>query len=417
MRFESGNRLMPSRSLRLASYALLFLSFSTGAVVAARLEVGPGKTYDRLSQAVAASKPGDLIEVAAADYTNDWAKIRTPNLTIRGIPVDGKRPRLVTSGAMIDNGKGMLVAQGTNLTVENIEFTGARVRDGNGCGIMSEAADLTVRHCRFYDCEDGIRGGAGSLLVEYSEFDHCGHSAVKVATHSLYIHQNCAKLTFRYNWSHHSLGGHLLKSRAAESWITYNRLTDEDGKGSAVVDLPDGGVAVVIGNVLHKGPKGDNNRMIMFGAEGLKRETNALYVANNSMWWDNRRPKEMSFVNVNTKAFAAKGSTVPAGEKDVRVVIVNNVCAGVIPLTNHAKPETAGNLVFKTVAEAGFADAAGLNFALKSDSPCIDKGVVPAVVPGIALKPVQQYVFPCGGQVRADDGKPDAGAFEYVPGK
>ena len=50
--------------------------------------------------------------------------------------------------------------------------------------------------------------------------------------------------------------GHLLKSRAKESWILYNRLTDEAGTGSAVADFPNGGLVVMIGNILHKGPAG-----------------------------------------------------------------------------------------------------------------------------------------------------------------
>ena len=144
---------------------------------------------------------------------------------------------------------------GSDLTVENIEFSGARVRDRNGAGIRPEGKNLTVRNCRFYDCENGILGGNGEMLFEGCEFEHCGPVG-NPATHSLYIGERCTKLVFRHNYSTDVIEGHLLKSRAKESWLLYNRITDENGTGSAVADFPNGGVVVVIGNLLHKGARG-----------------------------------------------------------------------------------------------------------------------------------------------------------------
>jgi hypothetical protein len=408
--------MIPSR-LTTFAVAAVCLGMLHLAAHAGTLEVGPGKAYETFSKAVAAAKDGDEILIAPGEYVNDWAKLRASNVTVRGVVADGKRPRLITKDAMIDNGKGILVVGGNNATVENVEFIGARVRDRNGAGIRPDGSGLTVRNCRFYDCEDGIQGGGGEVLVEHCEFDHCGHSAGSVATHSIYISARCTKFTFRYNYSHHTLDGHLLKSRAKESWILYNRLTDEDGKGSAVVDLPNGGLAVIVGNVMHKGPKGNNNRMIMFGSEGLKHERNEICVASNSMWWDNRRPQEMAFVVVRTAAARPRGSTEPPTQMDVKAVIENNVCVGVIPLTNFATAVTAGNLVFKTVDEAGWVDPANYDFSLKAGSPCIDKGVAPGAVDGFSLKPDLEYVQPRSERKRPDDGKLDVGAFEFVPAK
>ncbi|MCX7591324.1 MAG: hypothetical protein N2255_06815, partial [Kiritimatiellae bacterium] len=130
----------------------------------ATLEVGPGKQFERVGAALAAAKDGDVIEVAAGDYVNEWLKIRQNNLTIRG--VGSGRARFVSTG-MIDNGKGIFVVSGNNLTVENLEFVGARVRDCNGAGIRPEGSGLVVRNCRFYDCEDGIQGGSGEILIEH----------------------------------------------------------------------------------------------------------------------------------------------------------------------------------------------------------------------------------------------------------
>ena len=129
---------------------------------------------------MAAAKDGDQIDIAPGEYVNDWAKVGASNVTIRGLVVDGKRPRFITQDALINNGKGFIVASGDNLAVENIEFIGARVADKNGAGIRGQAKDLAIRNCRFFDCEHGIDyGGRGDLLVEYCEFDHCGHSAAR----------------------------------------------------------------------------------------------------------------------------------------------------------------------------------------------------------------------------------------------
>ena len=79
-----------------------------------------------------------------------------------------------------------------------------------------------------------------------------------------------------------------MKSRAKESWLLYNRLSDKNGTGSASQPFPNGGVVVIIGNVLHKGARGNNSRVIAYGMEGIKTERNALCVVNNTMVYEHR---------------------------------------------------------------------------------------------------------------------------------
>ena len=272
-------------AVSLFSAALALIAAAPG--WAATLKVGPGQKYAKPSAAFQAARNGDVIEIATAgDYGGDVATITRDKLTVRGV---GHGRVKIPAKGRIEGGKAIWVIRGHYVTVENIEFSAARVPDRNGAGIRAEGQGLTVRRCRFYDCQDGILGGAGEMLIEYSEFDHCGPVA-EPATHSLYIGEHCTKLTFRGNYSTHVIEGHLLKSRARENWVLYNRLTDESGTGSAVADFPNGGVVVMCGNILHKGPKAQNNRVVAYGMEGLKYQRNALYVVNNTMFYELRRP-------------------------------------------------------------------------------------------------------------------------------
>ena len=366
-----------------------------------KLEVGPGKKFDKPSAAIKAAKDGDVIEIdAKGSYEGDVCYVRASNLTIRGV---GEGRALLDAKGTSAGRKGILVTTGKDITVENLEFRNAG-GEVNAAGIRAEGQNLTVRNCKFFECRDALLGGAGEVLIEHSEFSHCGHND-NPATHNLYISQNVTKLTYRYNYSHHSYEGHLLKTRAKESWILYDRITDEDGTGSAVADFPNGGVVVLVGNILHKGPKGQNNRLIAYGMEGVKHEKNALYVVNNTLVWENRRPQELAFVHV---VKAPEGFTP---------VIRNNVCVGPLRLTSSAKSEESGNLIFKTAAETGFVDAAAFDFRLKAGSPCIDKGVDPGKFGEFSLVPESQYVHPAKTEKRPTVGALDVGAFEFKEAK
>ena len=47
-------------------------------------------------------------------------------------------------------------------------------------------------------------------------------------------------------------GRHLVKTRAIENRIGYNRITDENGTASYEIDIPDAGLSYVIGNLLEQ---------------------------------------------------------------------------------------------------------------------------------------------------------------------
>jgi hypothetical protein len=356
------------------------------------LKVGPGQgqRYSKLSQALRDASDGDVIEIdSGGKYDGDVCLIRPNNLTIRGV---GKTRAKFPAAGKYYGGKAIWVIRGANVTVENIEFSGVRVRDKNGAGIRAEGKGLTVRNCKFHDCEDGILGGAGTMLIEYSEFSECGLDG---RSHNLYIN-NIDKLVFRYNYSHHAKVGHLLKSRARENHILYNYFTDgKTGSSSYVINLPNGGRSFIVGNILVQGAKTQNSTMFAYGEEGVKYSESELYVVNNTLI--NNRHTSV-FLNVRK---------VPAKFK---CIVSNNIFVGKGAICTFDGAKKANNYVG---AAAGFVDRSAGDFRLTGRSPCVNKGAAVPSAGKLSLTPTLQYVHPHSKQARPKDARIDVGAYEY----
>src|SRR5258707_1001241 len=70
------------------------------------------------------------------------------------------------------DGKAILTIN-TDVTLYNIEFSGAAVADGNGAGIRYQGGNLVLDHCYFHDNQDGLLAAsdlAGSITITNSEF-------------------------------------------------------------------------------------------------------------------------------------------------------------------------------------------------------------------------------------------------------
>jgi hypothetical protein len=362
------------------------------------LTVGPGRQFATLAAAQAAATNGAVIEIDAGNYTDDVTVWRQNNVTIRG--VGGGRAHIVGNrvipfnGTDRDNGMGLMVIRGSGIRVENIEFSGARVADENGAGIRSQGRDLTICNGFHHDNEDGFLGEAlGTLLVEYSEFSFNGECPPGGCNHNLYI-DGGDRLIFRHNYSHHAIIGHTLKTRAAENHILYNRLMDEQtGSSSYNIDVPNGGLTFVIGNLIQQGPNTDNSLMLNYGTEGLSGgRTHELYLVNNT------------FVNdMGSGGFVG----VQSGTSLVRVVNNLFVGPGSIPggsATNNLRTDNPG-----LVNEAGF------DYHLISTSPARDAGTAPGSARGQDLTPLYQYVHKAQREARPVEGQIDIGAYEFQP--
>ena len=373
------------------AWSLLSLALALPADATVR-SVGPGKAYATPCQAFAAAQDGDVIEIdAAGNYDGDVCFITKNNLTIRGI---NGRARIDAAGRNA-GGKGIWVVAGDNTTIENIEFSGAKVADRNGAGIRLDSGNLTVRNCSFHDNENGILGGFyGRVLIEHSEFYNNGYG--DGYSHNIYINAGVAEFTLRYSVSRRARVGHLVKSRAATNYILYNRLTQQDGTGSYEIDLPNGGAACVIGNVIQQGETTQNRGMLTFGLEGLRTGiTHELYVVNNT--FVSTRSAGATFVQI------VSSFTTPA-------VIRNNIFSGSGILTTQTNALMAGNV---TSGDMGFLNPSQFDYHISNVSAALNAGVDPGSAGSFSLRPVMQYKHPLCAVPRYDVGPIDAGAFEY----
>jgi MYXO-CTERM domain-containing protein len=361
------------------------------------LKVGPGATYAMPCQAFAAAKDGDSIEIdALGNYAGDVCAIVRNELTIRGV---GSGRAKIDAAGKNALGKGIWVVQGDATSIENIEFSGASVPDMNGAGIRQEGRNLNVRRCFFHDNQNGILAGdalGSEILIESSEFDRNG--AGDGYSHNLYIN-HVARLVFRYNYSHRALVGHLLKTRAAENHILYNRLSGEaEGTQSYELDVPNGGLTYVIGNVIEQGPKTQNPGLFAFFMEGAHaaNPSHSLFVVNNT------------FVNrLGRGSFLLVGATATTPP-----VVYNNIFSGTGTPPPDALIATSHNY---TAQPSCFVDAEHDDFRLAPGTPCIDAGAELSNNEGFSLMPREQYLHPAAHEPRPVVGVVDVGAYEYAP--
>jgi hypothetical protein len=360
------------------------------------LQVGPGRIYSVPSAAAAAAQDGDVIEIDAGEYRDDITVLRRNNLTLRGV---GGRAYMhatqiipYTPGNDRENGMGIWVTQGRGISVENIEFSGAAVPDQNGAGIRANGPDLTICNGYFHANEDGILGGAGNVLIEYSEFAYNGFG--DGYTHNMYISGSTNRFTLRYSYSHHAKIGHNVKSRAQENYILYNRIMDEaTGTSSYDIDIPDSGLTYIIGNLIQQGPAADNSTIVAYGAESANNPIHELYVVNNTIVNDRGSG---TFLSV-------RGGTTAR--------IVNNIFAG-----NGTVLGGPGTMVTNLVSNSpGLVNIGAYDYHLTAASPARDAGSNPGPVNGFDLTPVRQYVHVANQQARPQDGNLDIGAYEYSP--
>lgn len=335
------------------------------------LHVGPRRAIKRIRDVVPHVRDGDIVEIDAGEYAGDVAVWRQSNLVIRGV---GGPARFFAAGHSAE-GKAIFVVRGDDITIENLIFTGARVPSRNGAGIRHETGRLRVRDCIFVGNEEGLlagNDGDAELVIERCEFGHNG--AGDGQTHDLYV-GSIAKLFVTESYFHHANVGHLLKSRALESFVFYNRLTDEGGgRASYELEFPSGGGAYVIGNIIGQSATTRNPIVVRYGAEAYRAQGNELFLVNNTLVNDRRGD-----------AFA-----LVVRPEAQRIKAFDNLFVDLAPV-HGLGIESAANL---RIGREDFADVSRFDCRLRRSSDAVGRAIFPGRANGHDLRPSREYVHP-----------------------
>ena len=360
--------------------------------------VGPTRTYTMPSQVDGLVQNGDTVSIDAGTYASDVAHWTASNLLLRGV---GGYAHLESNGLSWGD-KAIWVIGGNNTTVEWIEFSECTSTSLNGAGIRQEGLNLSVRNCYFHNNENGILAGTlnpSKILIEFTEFGYNG--AGDGYSHNLYIN-HIDSLIFRYNYSHHATIGHELKSRAHVNIIEYNRFSNEStGDASREIDLPDGGTAIVIGNIIEQGPNSTNSGIIGYGQESLTNNPpHEFYLVNNTV--------------VNDKSNGTFVS-IPAGTSLYKAY--NNIFAGAGTLLSGSATtvDTSNNWRVNNINSVGFMNASAYDYQLNAGSGAMDAGTNAGTASnGFNLTPTLEYNHPANSAPRPIFFNIDMGAHEFT---
>jgi hypothetical protein len=395
---RARGELPPARARGRVALALLLVALTPCSGAAASvIRVGAHGDVTTVAEAARQARDGDVVELEAQTYIDDVAVWTQAHLTIRAV---GGRARLVARAAAAE-AKAIFVTRGQDILVEHLEFAGAHVPDRNGAGIRHESGRLTVRDCLFEGNEMGLltsNDPAAELVVERSEF-----RANRVADqrepgdpigHQIYV-GTIARFTLRESYAHGGAFGHLVKSRARESHVINNRLTDEDGgRASYELELPNGGVAYVLGNLIGQSATTQNPELVSFGAEGYTWPENALYLVNNTL----------------VDGLRGGGRVLRVFDGAQRVDVIDNLVVG-NTLEPPGAPGRFANNYMASPRDLKAPDR--YDYRLRRASPLVGLAQDPGSAGGVALRPPRDYRHPLAS--RAVDARSySPGAFQEL---
>ena len=351
------------------------------------LRVGSDREIKYPSDAARIARDGDTIEIDAGTYHNDYALWKQDNLTLRGV---GGMAHLKSKG-LIPNRKAIWIINGFNVTIENVEFSGAAVKDTNGAGIRHQGGDLTLKNTFFHDNEFSVlTGKLPNATIEIRSSRFWFQKRERRYSHGIYIGQ-VRRLTLIGNHFKGTDQGHQVKSRALENHIFYNRIEDvQQGNSSRLIELSNCGLSFVVGNDLHQAKTSENLNAIGYGPEGCERRDERqmrLYVINNT------------FINE-----ASSGSLVRnfAGGD---VIVSNNLVFGKVEML-------VGKGTARNNLRLPLRDRVAQTWSAPSGSAAIDGASRISPAEGVSLVPLSEFAPPAGTRKRPVTGNLDIGSRE-----
>lgn len=438
---------------------------------AATYEVGPGRPLAAIGE-VPWEKllPGDtvLIHARAEPYREKFVIGRTGKpaapITVRGVPdAAGRLPVLDGAGATTrpaldywgDTRSVIKIGGAVNppdttpryIVVENLDIRGARPpytftgADGqrrayarNAAAITVEKAEhLTIRNCILHDCGNGLfisssdQQAARDILVEGNHIFSNGNPR-SGQEHNVY--SAAIGLVFQFNRFgplRTNCLGNNLKDRSAGlvvrcNWIEggNKELDLVDAEDSALIRRDPGyREAFVCGNIFLKLPADGHPFLVHCGGDSPKPDNyrkGALHFYNNTIVSYRTGTTTLFRFSSNAERCDFRNNIVHLAHPKAKLAVVEST--GRLELShNWFNPGWKKCSAAKSAAVVqddgaslggatpGFVDLAGKDFRLTANSPCRNAGGASSVD--------RQYVPHQAGTPRANDGKPDIGAFEF----
>lgn len=382
------------------------------------------------------ANPGDVILLQPGVYLLDARRLAvrqsgTPRrpITLRGVVRSGQRPVLDGSRVNVDRGLLYFPPETHDWVVENLELRNARGSGRPGPAFSNNAAaayvrgsNLTFRNCFSHHNDNGwfSTDDAVNTLLEGGETAYNGKppDAEGNATHNHYV--NSRSLIVRDCYIHHSTDGQNFKSRCEHAVLAYNWI-EEDGNYSVEVASGNARNTLWIGNVIIKRSSPGGQRRLLGVGDGTEVARGTLTLIHNTLV--TRQPEDQHFFSH------------PSATTDL--LLFNNLFSGpgrtLFDWNGSGRIQGAGNFFRTGLAvppgltgtivsdDPGFVDANAGDFHLRAGSPCRDAGIgdprsgdeAGHLVRTMAThEPRRRHP---GATRRRSAGKPDIGAFEYVP--
>jgi hypothetical protein len=366
------------------------------------------KSFSSISRQL---QDGDVVEIDSGTYgcTEQSIVWSANNITVIG--VDG-RATFNATGCAITGDKGIFNPRGTNMIIDNIAFIGVQGPSRNDAGIRLDGGGYVyITNSYFESSQNGVLltpGVSANIVIDRSEFSGNGNCVnASGCGHNIYVSNapNADSFVLRFSYSHDANTGHEVKSRAKANYILYNRLTDEAaGNASYQVDISNGGLTYIVGNIIQKGPNAQNGNVMAYAEEGATNPIQKLYIASNTI--------------VNGSPAPDNRWALLVGSGVTEVNMVNNLVVGLSSSSHVADGPGAGVLREQhnvITNEPGFFKQADRNYFLTASSPAVNAGIDPGSVNGFSLKPLYEFQFPASGIARPVSKGLDAGAYEYTP--
>jgi hypothetical protein len=270
------------------------------------------------------------------------------------------------------NGKAIFVTN-TDITLDRLEFSGTQVPDANGAGIRYQGGHLVITNSSFHDNQNGLLAAdapAGSITIRNTEFSRNGTGDGR--THNLYV-GHVGTLTIENSSFHDAVVGHQIKSRADTTVIRDSHIYDgATGTGSYSIDLPNGGRAVLTGNLIEQGAASQNPVIVAFGEEGNVHPNSRLEMSGNTI--------SNELVSVSTRlVWNATGTTAELTGNQVFGLSAGQYANGPVQISGMtvlaAEPVAAGLGVAATTRAAEVLPA-----LVETAAPAAAEVALPAVV-------------------------------------